>query len=356
MAPHDRAVRIAVVGYGYWGAKHVRVLSTMREVDVTVVDGNVERLAEAGAHHPSARLVTDIDEVMDDLDAVVIATPPASHAPLALRALEAGVHALVEKPMTTSPADADLLVETARRRGIQLMAGHTFEFNPAVWKLREIIRSGELGRVLYIDTQRLSLGRYQSDVNVVWDLAPHDISIVSYLLGEIPSSTTVWAHRNIGVRHADVAYLRLDFATARTHAFVHVSWLNPNKVRKVTVVGEHKMAVYDDMSDNERIRVYDIGVDPTEIDEPGAAHAMPVTYRLGAIVSPYIPFSEPLLVQDRHFVDCIRNGALCTTPGERGRDIVRVLAAADAAMSNGWPAPTVPLLDSPERVAETLAS
>jgi predicted dehydrogenase len=329
-----RAIRIAVVGYGYWGSKHVRVLSSLPDVAVTIVDGNIDRLSEASAHHRSARLASELDEILDSVDGIVVATPPASHAPIARRALGAGLHTLVEKPMTTTVSDAEELIDIAHRRGVQLMVGHTFEFNPAVWKLREIVQSGALGRVLYIDTQRLSLGRYQSDVNVVWDLAPHDISIVSYLLDEVPASTTVWAKCNVGIRHADVAYVRLDFEKARTHAFVHVSWLNPNKVRKVTVVGEDKMVVYDDMSDNERIRIYDVGVDPTGIDDPAAAYAMPVTYRTGDITSPYIPFNEPLLVQDSHFVDCIRHGVRCATPGERGRDIVRVLAGIDLAMTS----------------------
>ncbi|HXV93560.1 MAG TPA: Gfo/Idh/MocA family oxidoreductase, partial [Pseudonocardia sp.] len=308
------------------------------EVHVTVIDGDPARLAEAARHHPSAGQARSLDDVLDHVDAVLVATPPGSHAAIAAQALDAGRHALVEKPLTTSVEDAEMLVELARRRGVRLMTGHTFEYNPAVWKLREIIRSGALGRVLYINTQRLSLGRYQSDVNVVWDLAPHDISIVSYLLDEVPSHTTVWAQRNVGIRHADVAYLRLGFEQARTSAFVHVSWLNPNKVRKVTVVGERKMAVYDDMSDDDRIRIYDIGVDPAEIDD-GSAPSMPVTYRTGDIISPYIPFAEPLLVQDRHFVDCVRHGLPCDTPGERGLDIVRVLASTDEAIATGWPAP-----------------
>jgi predicted dehydrogenase len=208
------------------------------------------------------------------------------------------------------------------------MVGHTFEFNPAVWKLRELVRSRVLGRVLSVDTARLSLGRYQSDVNVIWDLAPHDISIVSFILDELPSTTAVWAHSNLGGPHADMAYLRLDFERAHTQAFIHVSWLNPNKVRQVTVVGERMMAVYDDMSD-ERVRIFDIGVDLHTIDEPAEAHALPVTYRTGDIVSPYIPFNEPLLVQDQHFVECVRTGRRPVTPGERGLDIVRVLASTD---------------------------
>lgn len=328
------ATRVAVVGYGYWGSKHVRVLSTLPDVAVSVVDADPARLVDAAAQFPSARVASDLDDVLDDVDAVVVATPPGSHAAVARRALRAGRHVLVEKPLTTSIDDAEELVELSHRHGVQLMTGHTFEFNPAVRKLREIVRSGVLGRILYIDTQRLSLGRYQADVNVLWDLAPHDISIVSYLLDEIPTATSVWAQRNIGIRHADLAYLRLDFPRARTHAFVHVSWLSPKKVRTVTVVGEHKMVVYDDMSDNERIRIYDIGVDPAEPDGP-ASHAMPVTYRTGDITSPYIPFLEPLLVQDSHFLDCVRHGVRCEAPGERGRDIVRVLADTDATAAAG---------------------
>jgi predicted dehydrogenase len=325
--------RVAVVGYGYWGSKHVRVLSSTPGVDVTVVDANRDRLAEAMANFPSARLATDLLDVLDDLDAVVIATPPASHAGIAMQCIQAGRHVLVEKPLTTSVEDACMLVDAAATRGVHLMVGHTFEYNSAVWKLRELVSSGTLGRILYVDTARLSLGRYQNDVNVVWDLAPHDISIVSFVLDELPSTAAVWAHSNFGGPHADVAYLRFEFEQARTQAFVHVSWLNPNKIRRVTVVGEKMMAVYDDMSDNERIRIYDIGVDIDSIDDPTAAHAMPVTYRTGDIISPYVPFNEPLLVQDEHFLDCIRTGRRPRTPGERGLDIVRVLAATDSETS-----------------------
>jgi len=329
---NGRPDRIAVVGYGYWGAKHVRVLAGTPGVDVVVVDGNTQRLVEAAAHYPSARFASDLSEVLDDVDAVVVATPPSSHAAVAVRALEAGKHVLVEKPLATSVADAELLVRTAARRGVHLMVGHTFEYNAAVWKLRELVRSGTLGRILYIDTARLSLGRYQSDVNVIWDLAPHDISIVSLILDELPTSTAVWAHKNISAQHFDVAYLRLGFPESGARAYVHVSWLTPNKVRQVTVVGERKMAVYDDMSDNERIRIYDIGVDVSSMHGSGDAHALPVTYRTGDITSPYIAFEEPLVVQDEHFLDCVRTGARPRTPGERGLDVVRILAATDAAL------------------------
>ncbi|SFL88077.1 Gfo/Idh/MocA family protein [Geodermatophilus ruber] len=324
--------RVAVVGYGYWGSKHVRVLSSIPGVEVTIVDGHTPRLADAAAHHPAARLATHLDHVLDDIDAVVIATPPGSHAAIAHRALGAGKHTLVEKPFTTSVEDGERLVRMAREQDVRLMVGHTFEYNPAVRKLRELVRSGALGQILYVDTARLSLGRYQSDVNVIWDLAPHDISIVSYVLDEMPSSTAVWAHSHITSQHPDVAHLRFDFCRSHTRAYVHVSWLTPNKVRQVTVVGEKKMAVYDDMSDNERIRIYDIGVDVEAIEGPPQTQALPVSYRTGDIVSPYIAFEEPLLVQDQHFLTCVRTGATPDTPGERGLDVVRVLAATDRAL------------------------
>jgi predicted dehydrogenase len=333
-------VHVAVVGYGYWGSKHVRVLSTMPDVAVSVVDADKRRREEAEALYPSIRRTAGtIDEVLDEVDAVLVATPPGSHYDVAMRALSARKHVLVEKPLATSVDDAEAMVAAADDNDVQLMVGHTFEYNPAVRQLRDIIRSGELGRVLYVDSARLSLGLYQRDVNVIWDLAPHDISIASYLLDELPVATSVWAHRNIGPWREDVAYLRLDFPS--THAFVHVSWLNPQKVRRTTVVGERRMAVYDDMSDNERIRIYDIGVDPADIDNPHMAHEMPVTYRTGNIISPFVPFREPLLVQDREFVDSIRSGVRSATPGERGLDIVRVLASTDVSMETGKVAPVL---------------
>jgi predicted dehydrogenase len=330
------STRVAVVGLGYWGSKHVRVFSSIPDVTVTVVDSDSTRLAEAIARYPTARTATLLSDVLDDVDAVAVATPPTSHFAVAHEALSAGKHVMVEKPLATTVHDAAALVTAAARGDRVLMVAHTFEYNPAVRKLREIIRAGVLGRVLYIDAARLNLGLYRSDVNVIWDLSPHDISIASFLLDDFPVSSSVWALRNIGRHHADLAYLHLQFPT--THAFVHVSWLNPDKVRRTTVVGERKMAVYDDLSDKERIRIYDIGVDPTAADDAEANSGIPVSYRTGDIIAPYVSFREPLLVQDEHFVECVRTGARPDTPGERGLDVVRVLAATDAAMASGQPA------------------
>jgi len=335
-------VRVAVVGYGYWGSKHVRVLNAMPDAAVSVVDSNVDRLREVAAAYRGSVdvLSTDLDEVLDRVDAVVVATSPATHSEIGLRALRAGKHVLVEKPLATSIAEAEQLVETAAANDAQLMVGHTFEYNAGVQHLRRIIEDGVLGRVLSIDTARLNLGLYRSDVNVIWDLAPHDISITSYLLGELPVAVSVWGQRSAGPGHEDMAYLRLEYPT--TTAYVHVSWLNPNKVRRTTVVGDRRMAIFDDLSDNERIRIYDIGVDPADISNPQQNHEMPVSYRTGDIVSPFVPFPEPLGVQDREFIDSIRSGTRSSTPGERGLDIVRVLAAADRSLATGRPAPVPP--------------
>ncbi|HEX4250973.1 MAG TPA: Gfo/Idh/MocA family oxidoreductase [Pseudonocardia sp.] len=329
--------RVGVVGYGYWGSKHVRVMNSLPDVEVTVIDKNEQRLREAMSSFPSVRIATDLADELDALDAVVVATPPGVHAPVALMALNAGLHTLVEKPLANSVAEAESLVAAAQAHDVRLMVGHTFEYNPAVWKLKEIIASGELGKILYIDAARLSLGRYQSDCNVIWDLAPHDISIVSYLLDEVPSSTSVWAQHNITTEHADVAYVKLEFERSGVPAFVQVSWLHPEKIRRVTVVGDKKMAVYNDMSDTDRIRIYDAGVDPKQVDGD-ASPDFPVNYRTGDIVSPFVPFQEPLMVQDNHFIECVRTGEQPRTPGERGLDIVRVLAATDVASSTGGPA------------------
>lgn len=344
-APYDVArnpIRVGVIGYGYWGSKHLRVLAGLPDLDVTVIEKQRDRLREAATNFPAVRVAENLEDVADQLDAVVIATPPCTHGPVGLWALRAGLHTLVEKPLATSVAAAEAMVETADRRGLTFMVGHTFEYNAAVWKLKQIINSGELGRILYVDTARLSLGRYQNDCNVIWDLAPHDISIVSYLLDEFPTVAAAWAQRNVGDVHADVAYLRLDFASVSVPAFIHVSWLDPYKVRRVTVVGERKMIVYNDVSDTERIRIYDVGVVPAQLAEGPAPYEMPVTYRTGDIISPYVQFVEPLLVQDTHFIDCIRTGRRPDTSGERGLEVVRVLEATDRAIITGAPVPIPP--------------
>jgi predicted dehydrogenase len=221
-------VDIGVVGCGYWGSKHLRVLRSLYEVNhVVAIDSSEDRLREALRALPGVTCARSLDEVVDDLDAVVVATPPRTHTELASIAIESGTAVLVEKPLATSTLDARALVREAEDRRVPLMVGHTFEHNAAVWKLRELVENDELGRIYYVDSARLNLGLYQSDVNVVWDLAPHDISIFNYLLRARPTWVQAWASRHAHHFLEDVAYLRLYYEESNVTANIHVSWLDP---------------------------------------------------------------------------------------------------------------------------------
>ena len=331
---------MAVVGCGYWGSKHVRVLHATDGVEeVVVVDSREDRVRNLARSYKSAPWYTALGPALAEVDAVVVATPPSTHVAVALQAIEAGKHVLVEKPLAPTAAGARRLGCAASAAGVILMVGHTFEYNPAVRKLRELVQHGELGEVYYIDSARLNLGLYQNDVNVVLDLAPHDISIINHVLGRKPVAAQAWASRHAHRRFEDVAYLRLfydDFFDDRgLSANIHVSWLDPCKVRRVTAVGSQKMAVYDDLAVDERIRVLDKGVclqpDGDNLTQP------PLSYRYGDIVVPFISPDEPLAVQDRHFIDCIGSGSRPLTDGENGLAVVEALEAAELSRRLGRP-------------------
>jgi predicted dehydrogenase len=327
-------MNVGVAGCGYWGSKHLRVLHSIPEVEsVVAIDSNEDRLREAKRAMPGVVCAAAVDEVLEDLDALVVATPPRMHAEVAIRAIEAGVGVLIEKPLATSASEARELIGTADALGTTLMVGHTFEHNAAVWKLRELVDGDELGRILYLDSARLNLGLYQADVNVIWDLAPHDISIFNYLLREKPAWVQAWGSRHAHRFLEDVAYLRLYYERHGVTANIHVSWLDPCKVRRVTVVGSAKMAVYNDLASEERIRVYDKGV--IELEEDQNLPAIPMSYRYGEIRSPYLHFDEPLSVQDQHFVICVRDGARPRTDGADGLAVVEVLECADLSLREG---------------------
>jgi predicted dehydrogenase len=341
LTPHSkgRSFRVAVVGCGYWGSKHVRVLHATEGVgEVVVVDSREDRARSLARSYRSASWHDCLGPALDEVDAVVVATPPSTHVAVALTAIEAGKHVLVEKPLAPTTAGARLLDRAAAQAGVVLMVGHTFEYNPAVRKLRELVQGGELGEVYYIDSARLNLGLYQNDVNVILDLAPHDISIINHVLGRRPVAAQAWASRHAHRRLEDVAYLRLfydDFFDDRgLSANIHVSWLDPCKVRRVTAVGSAKMAVYDDLAADERIKVLDKGV---RLPEGGDLTQPPLSYRYGDIVVPYIAPDEPLAVQDRHFMDCIATGARPLTDGENGLAVVAALEAAELSRRLGRP-------------------
>lgn len=323
-------LRVGVVGCGYWGSKHVRVLRSLEAVDSVVLIDSCEARREALLRGAADDLgFGTLEEALPHVDAVVIATPPTSHVPLALRALDAGKHALVEKPLATTSAGARLLLAKAAEVGRTLMVGHTFAYNSAVTKLRELAGSGAIGDLYYLDSARLNLGLYQSDVNVIMDLAPHDISIMNLVLDEVPTSVQAWGYRHAHRRFEDVAYLRMYYEKAGVFANVHVSWLDPHKVRRVTAVGSRKMVVYNDMAE-ERIRIHDKGVaigGESDVTQP------PTSYRYGDVVSPFVPAEEPLAVQDAHFVECLMTGATPRTDGAAGAAVVDVLEAAELSLA-----------------------
>ena len=327
-------LRVGVVGCGYWGSKHLRVLQSLGDVSqVVMIDSRVDRTANLMRGFPGALAFETLGAALPEVDALVLATPPTSHAPLALAAIAAGKHVLVEKPLATTSKDARRIVAAAEEAGVTLMVGHTFEHNSAVRKLRELVEQRELGDLYNIDTARLNLGLYQSDVNVIFDLAPHDISIINHVLGRTPESVHAWGACHAHRRFEDVAYLRLFYPDLALSANIHVSWLDPYKVRRVTVVGSRKMAVYDDIAVDERLRIFDKGVtasaDDQDLTQP------PMSYRYGDITVPYLDFEEPLLVEDRSFLECIRTGAKPSTDGANGLAVVEVLESLQISLREG---------------------
>jgi predicted dehydrogenase len=316
-----RDLRFGLIGWGYWGPKLARNLDTLPQSALAMVaDMDAGRLAQVAAQQPWVKTTTSAEDIFhSDVDGVVIATPVRTHYRLAREALLHGKHVLVEKPLTDNVADAEELVELARERGLTLMVGHTFEYSPAVNELRKIVRAGDLGNILCVETERVNLGLYRSDINVIWDLAPHDISILLYILGETPTSVRAQAHAHLTPRIFDIAHLDLVFGSHMT-AHVHVSWLHPCKIRRVTVIGDERMAVYDDTNPAEMLKIFNKGAD---------VHADPVvSYRYGAITIPHIEWVEPLRLECADFANAIRTGAQPRAHGGVGLEVVRILAAA----------------------------
>lgn len=322
--------RVAVIGCGYWGSKHARVIQGLDGVQLVIIDSDGQRVERLCRSLPGATGYTDLIAALDHIDSAVVATPPTTHASLAMTLLESGKNVLVEKPMATTVADAMAMIATAERNNAVLMAGHTFEYHSAVWKLQEMLRNDELGKIYYVDSARLNLGLYQSDVNVIFDLAPHDVSILNHILDNRPVAVHSWASRNAHPVLEDVAYLRLYYTNPDVCANVHVSWLDPCKVRRTTVVGSQKMVVYDDLAADERIRVHDKGVTPPSVDLDETQPVM--TYRYGDVIAPYLWVDEPLKLEDEHFVTCAISGGQPRTDGANGLAVVEVLEAAQRSL------------------------
>lgn len=327
--------RVAVVGCGYWGPNLIRVLSMLPECTLEAVcDQDEKRLEQVARRFPAVRTTPDVRTLLADpaIDALVIATPASTHHSLVRAALEAGKHVLVEKPFTTSLASAKELVDLARRRDLVLQVDFPFVYDTAVQKIRSLIAGGELGRVLYIDSVRVNLGLFQSDVSVLWDLVSHDVSILLYLLATMPS----WVSAT-GVAHygelAEVAYVTMMFEQ-NCIAHVHVNWLAPVKVRSMLIGGAQRMVVYDDLEPSTKLRIYEKGVTLGKVGGVERRRAL-VDYRMGDMCAPYLAKTEPLELVCRDFLAAISQRRPPLTDGEMGLRVVQVLAAAEQSIARG---------------------
>ncbi len=334
-------ITIAQIGCGYWGPNVLRNFSAQPGCIVKfVAEINPERQAYVRSNFPRSEVVEDLDVVLSDtqVDAVVIATPASSHYALTKRVLESGKHVFVEKPLATSTAQADELVSLASAAGKVLMAGHTFLYNAAVRYAKKLLSEDELGQLYYIYSQRLNLGQVRSDVNAWWNLAPHDVSILLYLMNdELPVSVSAVGVSYIQPGIEDVVFATLKWANG-VIGHIHVSWLDPGKIRKMTLVGSRKMVVYDDVSDD-KIMIFDKGVDRVpkigermDYDQSGDYQLI---HRTGDILLPRVAFQEPLKTEAAHFLECLRNGLPPLTGPKHARDVVAILEAGQTALASG---------------------
>ena len=324
-------IKVGVIGCGYWGPNLIRNFVEIPTSEVVIVaDLKEERLNQIRFSYPQVKATMNYQDLFTlGLDAVVIATPPATHFGFAKECLQHGLHVLVEKPMTINSEQAMELIGLAKENDLVLMVGHTFEYNAAVHTLKQLIESGELGQIYYVDAARLNLGLYQRDLNVLWDLAPHDISILLYILGRKPISVSAYGMPFALERTHDVVYVNMLFPD-NILAHVHVSWLEPCKVRRITVVGSKKMVVYNDVSNTEKIKIFDKGVEiPPYTTSFGDFQC---NYRYGDVLIPNIRFIEPLRRECQHFLECILNHCEPQSNGLDGLGVVKVLEAAQRSL------------------------
>ncbi len=326
-------LRMAVVGYGYWGPNLARNIAERPELELAALcERDPQRAAAFTARFPGVPWIDDFDRVLEDpdIDAVVIATPPRTHHPLVRAALRAGKHVMVEKPLATTAADARDLIEVARAGGLVLMPGHTFVYSPPVNKVRDLIRSDQLGEVYFVTSSRMNLGKYQPD-GVICDLAPHDLSILLYWLDEPIVEVAASARAVFQPHIPETAFLTLGFASGAT-SNVQISWLAPRKVRQMVVVGSRRMVLYDDTAPEEAIRVYDRGM---EFSPPESFGEFQLSYRSGDIVTPCLEAAEPLGLELADFAHAVHTGALPRSHAEFGYEIVAAMEAAEESLRRG---------------------
>jgi predicted dehydrogenase len=332
--PRRRIIpRVAVVGLGYWGPNLLRVMIERTDVDVRwICDLDQSKLDRLSRRYPSVSTTRRIEDVLDDplIDGVVLATPVHTHYDLARRCMEAGKHTFVEKPLAASTAQATELIDYAARRELVLMCGHTFLYSPPVRRVRELIEQGELGDIYFMSSSRVNLGLHQRDVSVVWDLGPHDFSILLYWLGVPPTEIRATGRDSIVPGITDVAFVTMQFGSG-VIANVELSWLAPSKLRRTVIVGSRKMVVYEDGS-AEAIKIYDRGVDYKDPQTFGEWH---LSYRSGDILSPNLPNQEPLSLQVGAFARAMSTGERPEYPLELALQVVRLAEAAEQSLSNG---------------------
>lgn len=330
----NKPINVAVIGCGYWGPNLIRNFKALSECNVKIVcDLDKKRLAHMKQLYPDVETTAEFDQVVNNpaIDAVVIAVPVRFHFEMSKVVLEAGKHVFIEKPMATSTNECKELLELSIRQNLTLMLGHTFIYSPPVRKAKEIIDVGDIGEIQYISSRRLNLGLFQEDINVAWDLAPHDISIILYILGELPVSVNCQGKAHFNPKIEDVTNMTLNFANGG-FATIQSSWLDPIKVREITFVGSRRMLFYNDLEQMEKIKIYDKRVEtPPHYDTFAEFH---YSYHHGDMYSPYIKQYEPLKRECQEFLDCIKTGAKPESSGWEGLQVVQILAAASKSLKN----------------------
>lgn len=327
-------INVAVIGCGYWGPNLIRNLVSIPASRVKYVcDLSPERLIHIKNLYPDVLTTSDFSDILDDdeIDAVFIVTPVRKHFGLAMQALMKGKHTFIEKPLAASTEECRILIAEAEKRSLTLMVGHTFIYSPPVRVMKDIIDSGEIGDIIYISSRRLNLGLFQKDINVAWDLAPHDLSIILYILGETPKTVSCQGKAHINPNIEDVTNITLTF-NSRGYATIQSSWIDPRKIREMTVVGSKKMIVYDDLEPLEKIKIYDKSVIAPPHSDTYAQFQY--SYHYGDMYSPYIKQDEPLKIECTHFLECIRTGQTSESSGERGLEVVQILEASDKSLKN----------------------
>jgi predicted dehydrogenase len=334
-------MNLAIVGVGYWGPNLVRNFAVQQRATLTAVcDLDHGRLDAIKRQYPTVNVTTSFEDIIGNpsIDAVVIALPVGLHYEYARKALEARKHVMVEKPLCTTTAEAETLLELAEKHSLTLMVGHTFEYNAAVHKIKELVDDGTLGDLYYVYSQRLNLGRVRSDINTMWNLAPHDVSIIIHCLGKQPARVSAKGLTQLQPDIEDVVFLVLEFDDGLI-AHIHNSWLDPNKIRKMTFVGSSKMVVYDDVSADAKIQIYDKGIDRKHMNQDLGSYddfgKFQLIHRAGDLLIPKINFVEPLKLESQHFIDCVLDGKTPQTGGANGLRVVKVLEAAQKSLKTG---------------------